>query len=950
MSRASPRASGTTTTADRPWHVITLEEVAAKLQTRLDRGLGADEAQRRLARDGPNVLAAAAPPPWWRRVLALLTEPMTLVLFTAAVVSFFVSGEVETPVAILLVVVLNTVLNLLQERRAESSLRALQDLTVPRARVRRDGRLQEVDAANLVAGDVVLLDAGDVVPADGRLVEEAGLEVQESALTGESVPAAKSALPLADSEAALGDRANTVFSSTAVTRGRGSFVVTATGMGTEIGRVARMLAGAGQEATPLQRRIAALAKLLSVIAGIVVTIVIVLGLLRGTPLGEVLLTGVSLAVATIPEGLTAVVAFTLAMGARRLAERGAIVKDLSSVETLGSTAHIATDKTGTLTLNEMTARALFTQQRRFEVSGTGYSTDGQIRVVGEEPAPDVRAALLAMSLCSDAVVENGRLVGDPTEGALVVLAEKGGLDVDAARRQWPRAAEVPFDSARKYLASIHRWAEGTASGAVVSQVAQWAQALHREASADAVMFVKGAPDVVLGRCAWLHAPGGPVPLGEDLRARITAVNSDLGAAGLRVMAVAYGSYPRAAMPLDAAAEAEPEELDPFVADLVLVALVGIVDPPRQEARVAVADSRQAGIRVHMITGDHVGTASAIARDLGIPGEAVSGVDLDRMEDAELARRASGLGVLARVSPDHKIRMVRALSADGSVVAMTGDGVNDAPALKQADIGIAMGITGTEVSKGAARMILTDDNFATIVAAVRQGRGIFDNILKFVRFQIATSWGFVLLFLVAGVFGIAGGAPFTALQILWVNLIMDGPPAMALGLDPPDAEVMRRPPRPTHEGILTRDRIARILLAAAVMAGGTLAVLVLAPGEAPQPGVATEVGTLAFTTYVLFQLFNLLAVRSRDRSVFARVTLTNRVLWGTMLAVLVLQVLAVHLPLLQGVFSTAALDAGQWATAVAVASSILWVEELRKLLGRWRARRAGRRGGSGAVAA
>ena len=939
MPEADPIATADTTSGDaRPWHVLTIDEAKTALAVDPRQGLDGPEVARRLADVGPNQLEQAPPTPAWRKILALLVEPMTLVLLAAAVVSAVVSRELETPIVILVVVVFNAILNLVQERRAENSLRALQDMTVTRATVRRDGRVEQVEADGLVPGDVVLLEPGDVVPADGRLIEAAGLEVQESALTGESAPVSKDVSALGDPAAGLGDRTDMAYMSTAVTRGRGALLVTATGMRTEIGRVAGLLSSAGRETTPLQRQIAQLATFLSVIAGVVIVIVFVLGLLRGVAPADLFLTAVALAVATIPEGLTAVVTFTLAMGAGRLARQGAILKRLSSVETLGSTAHIATDKTGTLTLNQMTARELFAGQRLFEVSGEGYSTDGALEVTGEGPAPDVRRALLGMALASEAVLRDGELVGDPTEGALVVLAAKGGLDVDAARRAWPRVAEIPFDSDRKYMATFHEWAavrgEAHADDQARATLAAWAEGLVPGESG-ARLFVKGGPDVVLARCAWLDTPTGKVPLDEAQRERLAALTEQIGSRGLRGMAVAAGDVPASEIDPEAMGSLDVEDLARHVDGLTLLALVGIVDPPRPEARAAIAEAREAGISVHMITGDHVGTASAIARDLGIEGEAVSGAVLDDLDDAQLAERARGFGVIARVSPEHKIRLVDGLRADGSVVAMTGDGVNDAPALKQADIGIAMGITGTEVSKGAASMILTDDNFATIVAAVREGRGIYDNVVKFVRFQIATSWGFVLIFVISGAIGLAGGAPFTALQVLWVNIIMDGPPAMALGLDRPDPGVMRRPPRAVGERILTGPRIFRITLSALVMAIGALAVLELAPGPEPQADVATTAGTLAFTTFVFSQVFNLLNVRSREASVFTRATLTNRALWLALAAIVVLQVLVVQTPALQGFFTTTALTGGQWLVAVAVASAVLWVEEARKAVSRLR---------------
>jgi Ca2+-transporting ATPase len=918
------------------WHTLPPDEVARALDVDPEAGLPSSTALSRLTDDGPNALERAPARPVWRRVLGMLTEPMTVVLIVAALVSLLVSGEVETPIVILVVVVLNAALNLVQERRAETSLQALQDLTVVRARVRRDSWVTEVPAEDLVVGDVVLLEAGDAVPADGRLLEAAGLEVQEAALTGESAPTAKCAQALADADAGVGDRHDMLFMGTEVTRGRGVLAVTATGMATEIGRVADLLATAGRETTPLQRQIASLARLLTIVAAVVVAVVFATGLLRGAEVSELFLTAVSLAVATIPEGLTAVVAFTLAMGAARLARRGAIVKKLASVETLGATAHIGTDKTGTLTLNQMTARELYARERRFEITGEGYATDGELRATGDGPAPDVDGALLGMALCSDAVVRDAELIGDPTEGALVVLAAKGGVDVDSVRRAWPRAAEVPFDSDRKYMATLHRW---TAADTRTGQLGRIRQAAGTD-GAGGRLYVKGAPDVVLARATRLDTPDGAALLTEHERTGLDRLITDVGSRGLRVLAIAHRDLHGAEAAGMTDATTDPQRLDGFVTGLTLLALVALVDPPRPEARDAIAQAHRAGIRVHMVTGDHVGTAAAIATDLGIPGEPLSGSQLDELDDDHLARRAGGIGVLARVSPEHKIRMVEALRSDGSVVAMTGDGVNDAPALKEADIGVAMGITGTEVSKGAASMILTDDNFATIVAAVREGRGIYDNVVKFVRFQISTAWSFVLIFLTAGALGLAGGAPFAALQILWVNIIMDGPPAMALGLDRVEDDAMSRPPRPVRERILTLGRIGRVLFAAAIMAVGTLLVLALAPGPEPALGVATEVGTLAFTTFVLFQAVNLLNVRSTDTSVFSRYTLTNRALWIALAAVLLLQVLVVHVPPLQDLFGTTALNPGQWALAAAVASTVLWAEEARKALSRARRRNRG----------
>ncbi|MCO4253433.1 cation-translocating P-type ATPase [Pseudarthrobacter raffinosi] len=913
-SRAS--TSPASRSAGQSWHTLSAVDTAAALRTDPSVGLTTAAAESRQLEHGPNVLTEAKKKPAWKKVLRLLAEKMTLLLVVAAAVSATVSREWETPVVILAVIILNTVLNYVQESRADSSLEALRKMTVDTSRVRRDGGVQEISNSELVPGDIVLLDAGDSVPADGRLIEAVRLQVAEAALTGESQPVDKTTQMLTDPDLVLADRTNMIFTSTDISRGRAVMVATATGMDTEIGGIASLLGSAGTEKTPLQRRIDQLAGTLTIVALVVVAIVFILGLSRGQPWSDLLITAVSLAVATIPEGLTAVVAFTLSMGASRLARRGAIIKQLSAVETLGSTTHIATDKTGTLTLNEMTVRRLLVAGRSFRITGNGYSTDGKILSRDGGPPPAMTDTFLSMALCNDASVKDGELVGDPTEGALVVLAEKGGIDVEGARKEHPRVAEIPFDSDYKFMATFHR--QNFTGG-------DTAPARFR-------CFAKGAPGVLMERADSVLTDTGIRLLDDADRQRIHEEVQALAGEGLRTLLIAGRR-------LDSNLPQDPEELRLTADRLTVYAVVGIVDPPRPEAAAAIATAREAGIEVHMITGDHLVTASAIAAGLGIRGEAAAGTDLDRLDDAQLTRRVAGYGVLARVAPEHKIRVVKALQDGGNVVAMTGDGVNDAPALKQADIGIAMGITGTDVSKGAARMILTDDNFATIVIAVEIGRGVYANIIKFVKFQLTTAWGFVLIFLTAGVLGLAGGAPFTALQILWVNIIMDGPPALALGVDPAEPDIMKQKPRPVGEPLLTRDRLLRILGLGTVMAAGTIAVLVLAPALFPEntadPALPT---TLAFTTFVFYQVFNLLNVRSDSASVFSRQTFTNRSIWVSLIAVIVLQIMVVNLEVLQGLFDTTAMSSAQWGLALLVGSSVLWAEEIRKTIIRRRNRR------------
>ncbi|MET3859764.1 Ca2+-transporting ATPase [Dietzia sp. 2505] len=893
-----------------PWHTLPTAEVVSRLGAGSN-GLTRAEASRRLAEHGPNTLPVAAGVPAWRRVLRLLRDPMIMVLAVAAVVSAVISREWETPVVILLVVVLNTVLNYVQETRAEESLAALRDMAVPHSRVVRGGAEVEVDSADLVPGDVVVLESGDRVPADGRVLEASRFQVAESALTGESVPVDKTAGAVAAADAPLGDRTGMVFMNTEVTRGRARVVVTGTGEHTEMGAIAELLGGAGGEQTPLQRRIGVLARVLTVIALVVVTLVMGIGLVRGQSWEDMLLSAVSLAVATIPEGLTAVVAFTLAMGASRLAREGAIIKNLAAVETLGSTSHIATDKTGTLTLNEMTVTRVVANGAVHTVTGTGYEAAGAVLSSDPDAVPDLRRAAVAMTLCNDAIVTDGELVGDPTEGALLVAATKCGLDVEGLRVARPRVAQVPFDSDYRFMATVNRSPGG---GLALS--------------------AKGATGALLPRSTHMWNGTDAVELTDELRETIRHATDELAGRGLRTLLVA--GRPFGDGPGEVAVD-ESVLLDE-VRGLTVFAVVGIVDPPRSEAAEAIRVARAAGISVHMITGDHLVTASSIARDLGIEGEAVRGVDLDGIDDDELSERAPGMGVLARVSPEHKIRMVRALQSGGDVVAMTGDGVNDAPALSQADIGIAMGITGTDVSKGAADMVLTDDNFATIVSAVEQGRGIYDNIVKFVKFQLTTAWAFVLVFLASGLFGLAA-VPFTALQVLLVNIVMDGPPAMALGVEPVEKNAMRRPPRPADEQILTASRLVRILWLGVVMATGTLLVLAFAESMFPErAGVPLFATTLAYAAFVFFQVFNLMNVRSTDGSVFSRDMAHNAPIWVALAAVPLLLVAVVQVPFLQGIFDTTPLHADEWLLAVAVGSSILWLEELRKVVARWRARR------------
>ncbi|QYG95379.1 cation-transporting P-type ATPase [Iamia sp. SCSIO 61187] len=843
-------------------------------------GLSDEEARRRLVSYGPNQLSE--PPS--RSALALLLDQfrnlLVVVLIGAALLAGAV-GDIKDATVITVVLVLNAVLGFVQENRAEKSLAALRSMLVATARVRRGGREVEVPASELVPGDVVLLDAGDRVPADARLAVARSLEVDESSLTGESVAVEKDASGPHEG-GALAERSGAVFMNTVITRGRGEAVVTATGMATEIGAVAELLQGGDRDVTPLQRQLDGLGKRLALVAGAAVALYITLELMRGSSLGDTLLSAVALAVAAIPEGLPAVVTVTLAVGTYQMAKRGAIVKRLASVETLGATSVICSDKTGTLTMNQMTARALVTPSGRCAISGEGYRVEGAITPT---PGDEARAALRAGLLCNDSKVDDdGTLLGDPTEGALVTAAQKAGLDPAREGAARPRVNELPFESARKLMATFHDDGTGT------------------------LVLVKGAADVVLDL----------VDLEPGDRQRWEATIDELAGEGLRVLALADRHLAERIDP-----EAPPSTLEGALGSMRLLGLVGLLDPPRPEAREAIALCRRAGIAVTMITGDHASTASSIARDLGIRGEAITGAELDALDDEALASRIDRIGVVARVSPEHKVRMVRALKERGHVVAMTGDGVNDAPALRAADIGVAMGITGTEVSKEAAAMVLTDDDFATIVTAVERGRAIYANIVTFVRFQLATNLGAIASLLGAPLLGLP--VPFTAIQILWVNIIMDGPPAMALGVDPPSPAAMEAPPRRPGAAILDGRRLGVLVMTGLVMAIGTLGVLAWADGR----GSEAEALTLAFTTFVLFQVGNALNARAEGRSVFHRATLTNGKLWAALAAVVLLQVAAVQLESLHGLMGTTHLTIGQWALAIAIASTVIWVEEARK---------------------
>jgi len=883
----------------RVWHAESAEGVASRLDVDPAEGLSSTEALLRRQRHGENRIASKTRRPAWRVFVDQFKNLLVAILLGAVLLAWSI-GDLADALVILTVVILNAMLGFRQEYKAEQAVAALKRMLAERATVRRDGAAVEVSRADLVPGDTVLLSAGSKIPADGRVVVARGLEIDESVLTGESLPVGKSTSRIEDKEAPLADRANMLYMNTIATRGRAEFVVTATGMQAEMGRLAAMLTEADEPLTPLQIQLDSLGKRLSAIAGVVVIAILLAGLWRGEPWVQIVLTSIALAVAAIPEGLPAVVTVTLAVGMHRMAKRGAILKRLAAVETLGCASVICSDKTGTLTLNQMTARALFFQDRHYTVSGAGYATTGAIEPnEGTDQAVELRELMLPLALCNDAQLCDGSIIGDPTEAALLVVATKSGLAIPELQAELPRIAEISFDSKRKYMASFHH------DGGTVR------------------ILVKGALDTVIEHCSMLLTATGAQTLQQDERARLIDENERMASDGLRVLAAASAELPA-------------EDFDPggdllsHIRDLTLVGLVGLLDPPRPEARDAITLCHGAGIQVKMITGDHWATATSIARKLGISGTVITGVDIDTMSDEQLSETVESIGVFARVAPEHKVRLVDALQRCGHIVAMTGDGVNDAPAVKTAHMGVAMGKAGTDVTKGAADMVLTDDNFATIVSAVREGRTIYDNIGKFVRFQLSTNIGALLTVGLAPLLGMP--IPFTAVQILWINIIMDGPPAMALGVDPARPGIMDERPRSLTQRLLDRRLLFRIGSYGVVMTLGTLAVLYFAL----QTGDAKYATTLAFTTFVLFQLFNVFNARCANRSVFSKYLFTNRSLWIALVAVLILQVTAVHWPAAQRLFATTALSMRDWLLAGSVAASILLLEEGRKLLGRvWR---------------
>jgi len=886
--------------APRTWHALDPDAALAAQGVSIDGGLTSAEVEARRATYGKNLFAEAKQVSRWQAFSSQYADPMQIVLLIAGVACLFLPGQFYTGVFLIILTLFNAWMALNQEGKAEASASALQGMMVVKVKVRRNGELVEIPMDELVPGDIVNIEAGDLVPGDARILTAATLEIDESALTGESVPTPKQVDAVA-ADAALGDRVDMAFMNCQVTRGAGTILIVTTGMATEVGHISGMLQGTAVEKTPLTKQLDALTNQILVIAGIALVISIVLGLYRGIQAQELFLSAVAFAVAAIPTALPAVVTAILSKGSQTLAGAGAIMKRLRSVETLGSTSALNSDKTGTLTLNQMTAVQMAVVGRRYSISGDGYSTVGQISHAGGQPDVPLEQYLLPMALCADAEVRDGGLVGDPTEGALVVLAAKGGVDPTLTRERYPRVATLPFDAAYKMMATFHAMQDARGKDVIRG-------------------YIKGAPDQLLARAVSAHGPdGAEVPVAK-LHDRYLAENERLGTQGLRVMATGQKDFDPATFDPDG-------DLLAALDGLTLLAMVGIVDPPRPAAKDAIAQAKAAGIQVRMITGDHAVTAGAIAAKLGIEGRAVTGADFRAMSDEEAMRQIDGIGVIARVSPEDKVHLVDILRKKGHVVGMTGDGVNDAPALKKADIGIAMGITGTEVSKQAAVMILTDDNFGTILRAVGLGRAVYDNMMRFIRYQMAGLFGYIATFLGSSLLNILGGIPFLPLQTMWLNFTVNVFQGIGLGYGRPREGLMAVPPRPKEQKIMPRRLGTWLVFSGLVMAAGTLGVLWWA-NNAYGDVIAR---TMAMTVFALYRLFSSLETADEDESLFGGSILSNKpLLMATALSVLTI-ILATELGFLQRLLGTVSLSADQWAVCIVVPLSLIVVEEGRKLL-------------------
>lgn len=929
------------------WHRLSSEELLKTFAVSPQQGLGPEEAEARLKEHGPNELSEGERISPLTILLNQFKDFMVLVLMGATLVSGLL-GEYLDAITIVAIIVLNGILGFVQEFRAERSLRALKQLSAPSAKALRSGSVEHIPASQLVPGDIVLLESGDRVPADIRWLECSALTCEESALTGESLPVSKHADPIPAEEVPVGDQKNIGFMGTMVTRGTGRAIVVRTGMNTEMGTIADLIQSTDSQETPLQRRLEQLGKILIYLSLALTVVVVLAGILHGQPAVSMFLAGVSLAVAAIPEGLPAIVTIALALGVQRMIKRNAIVRKLPSVETLGCASVICSDKTGTLTQNKMTVTRVWNGGRALEVTGEGYAPTGAVLDKGK-PAdmkhdPSLRRLLQIGALCNNAEIyetaaaqgpakkkgkakgkeerpETGssgirvwELKGDPTEGALVTLAAKMGLTTSTLAASYTRDKEFPFDSERKLMSVIVSHAGGR------------------------TVCTKGAPDVLLSRCSYMLWEGQVVPCTPTLRQKALDANEAMASDALRVLGLAYRELRTGEQP-DSDKEAESQ--------LIFAGLAGMIDPPRREVRDAISVTRRAGIKTVMITGDHGTTAEAIAHQLGIlqrGGKVLTGSQLTRMDDDALDKISDDVSVYARVSPEHKLRIVKSLQRKGHVVAMTGDGVNDAPAIKAADIGIAMGITGTDVTKEASALILGDDNFSTIVAAIEEGRSIYENIRKFIRYLLASNVGEILTMFFAMLIGLP--LPLVPIQILWVNLVTDGLPAMALGVDQPEKDLMEHKPRGAKENIFARRLGWKIVSRGLLIGLCTLAAFWLTLRSAPNdPAQLVQAQSVAFATLVMAQLIHVFDCRS-SRSVFHRNPFQNRALVLAVLSSVLLMVAVMYIPTLQPVFKTVPLGFRDWALTIVAAGIPTFVMGAGSVWGGKRSRKHTRSGGSG----
>lgn len=886
------------------WHKMSKEEIISSLETDPHQGLSDDEVNKRLSEYGTNELKEEEKKSFLSKLIEQFSDFLILILIAAALISFFV-GEGKDAIVILAIVVLNAFLGIYQEGKAEKSLEALKKMASPTAKVIRNGHLSEVPASTLVPGDIVSLDAGDIIPADLRLIESSNLKIEEASLTGESVPVEKDSSIVFQEDVSLGDRKNMAYMGTSITYGRGKGVVVETGHNTEIGKIATMIQTYEDEDTPLQKQLNKLGKFLGITTIVICIVVFLVGLLQGRELLEMFMVSISLAVAAIPEGLPAIVTIVLAIGMNRMVKRNAIVKRLLAVETLGSTTVICSDKTGTLTQNEMTVVKVYTNDKIIDVTGTGYDIYGEFKI-GNENIGDtefLNTLLHIAVLDNDADLEKTadgyKVIGDPTEGALVTLAAKGNIQKSSANEKYPRIEEIPFDSSRKMMTTFHK-------NYIPNKI---------------VSFTKGAPDIVINRCSKIKIEDKILDLTDEMKKEILEVNNRFSEDALRVLALAYREY-----------DELPEDISPEnnEIDMTFVGLVGMIDPPRPEAKEAIKKCKEAGIKTIMITGDYKETAFAIAKELGMAEskeEAMMGDEINKVSDEELKEIVKKVKVFARVSPEHKVRIVTALKENGEIAAMTGDGVNDALALKKADIGVSMGITGTDVAKNTADMILTDDNFASIVAAVEEGRIIYSNIKKFVAFLLSCNIGEILIVFTSILLNLP--VPLIAIQLLWLNLVTDSFPALALGVEKGDPDIMKIPPRNPDEPILTGKLLIRIALQSIAISVASLLSYIW--GLSTYNGDLTKARTVIFACLITAELLRAFSNRSLNYTLFKIGFFTNKTMVYAVLASFALLLVVIYVPFLQPIFHTAALGLYDWCVILGLAIIPLIVGELSKTL-------------------